>query len=252
MFKYTARIPHLFVDPAEHDRIPDLRLIDLPEPDHPAPTINVVEIRQIGEGSLSTILEESIESTESHGTNYTRTLIDLYGREFLAFPPGFGGAILTISNDEPPSEGETDQESVAQEERNADRRARRVDLENAEEVVADAGAGGQRDICRDLADAFDMCDNQQVFKTPTTNIVVAMNELNKLPESLALDAVKAYLKAATVQVNERRTPAPSASTTRSHRQQGSWQQGGPYLYPGHDVNYEVHRPQDQGERHNVD
>jgi hypothetical protein len=58
-----------------------------------------------------------------------------------------------------------------------------------------------------------MCDNQQVFKTPSANIVVAMNKLNKLPESPALDVVKAYLKAATVQVNERRTPAPSVSST---------------------------------------
>jgi hypothetical protein len=48
-----------------------------------------------------------------------------------------------------------------------------------------------------------------------------MNELNKLPESLALDVVKACLKAATVQVNERCTPAPSTSSTRSHRQRGS-------------------------------
>jgi hypothetical protein len=90
-------------------------------------------------------------------------------------------------------------------------------LENAEE---DAAADGQRDIRRDLTNAFDMCDNQQVFKAPSANIVVAMNELNKLPESPMLDAVKAYLKAATVQVNERRTPAPSASSTRSHRQRG--------------------------------
>jgi hypothetical protein len=159
MSEYTVRIPHLFVDPAERDRIPDLHLIDLPKPDHPAPTINVVEIRQIREGSLSTIPEESIGSTKSHGTNYTCTLIDLYGREFLAFPPGFRGVVFTVSNDEPPSEGETDQESVAREERNADRRARRVDLENAEEDVADAGVGGQRDIRHDLTDAFDMCDN---------------------------------------------------------------------------------------------
>jgi hypothetical protein len=43
-----------------------------------------------------------------------------------------------------------------------------------------------------------MCDNQQVFKTPSDNIAVAMNELNKLPESPALDAVKAYLKVAIV------------------------------------------------------
>jgi hypothetical protein len=58
-----------------------------------------------------------------------------------------------------------------------------------------------------------MCDNQQVFKTPSASIAVAMNELNRLPESLALDVFKACLKAATVQVNERRTLAPSATTT---------------------------------------
>jgi hypothetical protein len=66
-----------------------------------------------------------------------------------------------------------------------------------------------------------MCDNQQVFKTPSTNIAIATNELNKLPKSLALDVVKAYLKAAIVQVNERHTPTPLASTTRSHHQRGS-------------------------------
>jgi uncharacterized protein YqgQ len=81
--------------------------------------------------------------------------------------------------------------------------------------------GGQCDIRRDLTDTFDMCDNQQVFKMPSTNIDVAMNELNKLLKSLALDVVKAYLKATIVQVNERRTPAPSSSTTQSHHQRGS-------------------------------
>jgi hypothetical protein len=33
---------------------------------------------------------------------------------------------------------------------------------------------------------------------PNANIAVVMNELNKLPEYSALDAVKAYLKAAIV------------------------------------------------------
>jgi hypothetical protein len=56
----------------------DLYLIDLSEPDHPAPTVNVVEIRQIREDSLYTISEESTGSTESHRTNYTCTLIDPY------------------------------------------------------------------------------------------------------------------------------------------------------------------------------
>jgi hypothetical protein len=215
------------VDPTERDHVFNLCLIDLPEPDHPVPTVNVVEIRHIGENSLSTIPEESTWSTESHGTSYTRTLIDPYGQEFLAFSPGFGGAIFAISNNEPPRDGETDQERVAREERNADRRALRVDLENVEEDATDAGVSGQRDIRRDLTNVFDMCDNQQVFKTSSANIVVAMNELNKLLESSALDAVKAYLKAAIVQVNERRTPAPSTSTTQSHRKRGSWQWGVP-------------------------
>jgi hypothetical protein len=228
--KYVARIPRLFVDLAECNHVLGLYLIDLSEPDHPAPTINVVEIRQIKEDSLSTIPEESIGSTESHGTSYICTLIDPYGQEFPAFPPSFKGAVFTVSNDEPPHDGETNQERVAREERNIDHRAWRVDLENAEEDAADTATGGQHDIRRDLTDAFDMCDNQQVLKTLSANIVVAMNELNKLSESSVLDAVKAYLKATTVQVNERRTPAPSASTNQSNRQRGSWQRGGPYLY----------------------
>jgi hypothetical protein len=116
----------------------------------------------------------------------------------LAFPPGFGGVVFAISNDEPLHDGETDQERVAREERNIDHRVQRVDLENAKEDAADACAGGQHNIRHDLANVFDMCDNQQVFKTPSTDIVVAMNELNKFPKSPALDAVKAYLKVATV------------------------------------------------------
>jgi hypothetical protein len=169
--EYTARIPQLFVDLAKRDHIFDSYLIDLPKPNHPAPTINVVEIKQIRENSHSTILEESTGSTKSHGTSYTHTLIDPYGQEFLAFPPGFGGAVFGVSNDEPPRDEETDQERVAREERNTDRRARRVDLENAEEDAADAGAGGQRNIRCDLIDAFNKCDNQQVFKTSSANIV---------------------------------------------------------------------------------
>jgi hypothetical protein len=43
-----------------------------------------------------------------------------------------------------------------------------------------------------------MCGNQEVHKTLSANIAVAMNELTKLPQSLALDAVMAYLNAATV------------------------------------------------------
>jgi hypothetical protein len=44
-FEYTARMSHLFVDPAERDHVLDLYLLDLPELDHPEPIVNVVEIR---------------------------------------------------------------------------------------------------------------------------------------------------------------------------------------------------------------
>jgi hypothetical protein len=37
--EYTTRIPHLCVDPIECDHVSDLYLIDLPELDHPVPTI---------------------------------------------------------------------------------------------------------------------------------------------------------------------------------------------------------------------
>jgi hypothetical protein len=43
--EYAARIPHLFVDPAERDHVSNLCLINLHEPDHPAPTVNMVDIR---------------------------------------------------------------------------------------------------------------------------------------------------------------------------------------------------------------
>jgi hypothetical protein len=98
--EYMTRIPHLFMDLAERDHILD-HLLDLPEPDHPVPTVDVVEIRQIREGSLSTIPEESTGSTEPHGTNYTCTFIDPYGEDFPAFPLGSRGAVFAVSNDEP-------------------------------------------------------------------------------------------------------------------------------------------------------
>jgi hypothetical protein len=160
--------------------------------DHPVPTINVVEIKQIGEDSLSIIPKESTRSTEAHGTSYTLTLVDPYGQEFLAFPPSFGGAVFAVSNDESPRDGKTNQKRFTREERNTDHRAQRVDLENAEQDATDAGVGGQRDIRHDLTDAFDMCNNLQVFKTSSANIAIVMNELNKLLESLALGAIKAY------------------------------------------------------------
>jgi hypothetical protein len=43
--EYMVHVPLLFVDPAERDHISDLFLLELPEIDHPAPVVNMVEMR---------------------------------------------------------------------------------------------------------------------------------------------------------------------------------------------------------------
>jgi hypothetical protein len=87
-------------------------LLELPEMGHPAPIVNMVDIRQIHGDSHSTIPEERSKSTGS-----THAITNPYEEEFLAFPPNFGGAIFAISADEPSCEGETDQERAARVER---------------------------------------------------------------------------------------------------------------------------------------
>jgi hypothetical protein len=58
-------------------------LLELPEIDDPALVINMVDIRQIGGDSLSTIPEES---TGSNGPTQTHTITNPYKEEFPAFP----------------------------------------------------------------------------------------------------------------------------------------------------------------------
>jgi hypothetical protein len=101
--EYMVCFPHQFVDPAERDHVSDLLLLELPKIGNPAPVVNMVDIRQIGWDSLSTILEESTGSTGS-----THAITDPYEEEFLASSPGFRGTIFAISTDEPSCEGEMD------------------------------------------------------------------------------------------------------------------------------------------------
>lgn len=44
---YTSHIPHLFVDTAKQGHALDIYFLDLLEADHPAPIINMVEIRKV-------------------------------------------------------------------------------------------------------------------------------------------------------------------------------------------------------------
>jgi hypothetical protein len=71
---------------------------------------------------------------------------------------------------------------------------------------------------RNLEDAFDLVGNQQVFKTPSANIAVAIASLDRLPEGPEVDAIRNYLKATAVQINEwQLSPTALIVSSQSHR-----------------------------------
>jgi hypothetical protein len=76
-----VHITHLFMDPTKRDHVLDLSLLELRGIGHPAPVINMVDIRQIGGDSLSTIQEESTRSTGS-----THAITNPYEGKFSVFP----------------------------------------------------------------------------------------------------------------------------------------------------------------------
>ena len=80
--------------------------------------------------------------------------------------------INVISNDEPPAVGETEQERLAREARNIDQFNRRQAEAEAEEE-----ARCIRLQPRDLNNAFDRVGEKQVFRTPSTNVAVAMTTM---------------------------------------------------------------------------
>lgn len=126
--------------------------------------------------------------------------------------------------------------------------------EDAEDAAADTA--GRRPLQRDLAEELDLVGNQKVHKTSSANIAIALNELGKIPPSLALEIVGNYLKAAQVQVFENRMAAPAQSSMSTHsrrsrssrRDQGHQQthgrqhrqRGGAYLYDGPDGKFDAY------------
>ena len=59
---------------------------------------------------------------------------------------------------------------------------------------------------RDLNNAFDRVGEKQVFRTPSANVAVAMATMQRLPNTLEIQAVcddiQAYLMAAMAQTTE--------------------------------------------------
>jgi len=60
---YRDALHHLFADHTKRSYVNDLYQIDHPEADQPAPTVNMVQIRQLSDETLHTILEESPSHT---------------------------------------------------------------------------------------------------------------------------------------------------------------------------------------------
>ena len=131
--------------------------------------------------------------------------------------------VFNISNDELFIDRETDKQRQQHEQRNADRAHRRADEEQHQLVP------------NNLDDAFDVVGNQQVFKTPSANVAVAMANLDRLPNTPEYQGVwtniRAHLIAAMGQTVDllRRVQALSyieVTSDQTHRSRASARLGG--------------------------
>ena len=102
-----------------------------------------------------------------------------------AFPLGFGGIIFHVSHDSITKDSKTADEREARLAKNADRCRR--DAEVAQATDED-GRGPPRHQ-RNIEEAFDMVGDQPVYQTPSANLAIAFNELDKLPHTLEVEKV---------------------------------------------------------------
>ena len=124
--------------------------------------------------------------------------------------------IFHVIHDSVTKEGETTEEHDAHLAKNTDRQRRR-DAEAAQ-VADEDGHVPSHHQCN-LEEAFDMVGDQPVYQTPSTNLAIALKELNTLPHTLEVEKVRAHIIAAQVQVNEFWNDAPSYSNKSAHNHQ---------------------------------
>ena len=141
-------VHHLFADHTERRHVNDLYQIDLPETDQPAPMVNMVQLWQLPDETLTTILEESPEPYFKGSTN-----------SCPPFPPGFGIELFMVSHNSVAVDGETSTQRREHKTRNADcQRCRHEEAEHAAQAARD----GSPPLARNLQQDFLMVDNQQV------------------------------------------------------------------------------------------
>ena len=141
-------VHHLFTDHTKRRHVNDLYQIDLPETDQPAPTVNMVQLWQLPDETLTTILEESPEPYSKGSTS-----------SCPPFPLGFGRELFMVSHDSIAVDGETSVQHRELEDRNTDRQRRHnEEAENASQATR----GGLPPLAHNLQQEFLMVDNQQV------------------------------------------------------------------------------------------
>jgi hypothetical protein len=94
-------------------------------------------------------------------------------------------------------------------------RQRRHDIEAAQDTNS-LDAYGLPYPCHNLQEEFDMVRDQPVHQTPSANLAITFNELEKLGQSLEVEEIRAHIMVAQVQVNEIQNPLPSHSSTSAH------------------------------------
>jgi hypothetical protein len=107
--------------------------------------------------------------------------------------------INMVSQDEdPPARGETDQQRRERQQRNTDRAQCRIDEDarlaqqqaDRDQQEANVVARCNRLQGRNLNDAFEMVGNRLVFKTPSANVVVSIESLKRLPDTLEIQNIQ--------------------------------------------------------------
>ena len=131
--------------------------------------------------SLHNVLNKS---PDDYSKGSTKTV-----SSYPTFPLGFEGMIFHINHDSITKDSQTTEEREARLAKNADRQHRR-DAEAAQ--GADEDGRGPPCHQRNLEKAFDMVGDQPVYQTPSANLTIAFNELDKLPHTPKVEKVRAH------------------------------------------------------------
>jgi hypothetical protein len=184
-FAYQNVVHHLFIDHAERSHVSDLYAIDSADPDQPAPMVNMVAIRQLTDDtydpteSLHNILNESLDESIEGSTKTASSC--------PTFPLGFRGMIFHISMDSGTKDSEAPEECEARLAKNTDCQRHCND-----ETAQDTNGQDANDPPRprhNLQEEFDMVGDQPVHQTPSANLAVTFNELEKLDQSLKAEKI---------------------------------------------------------------